>query len=153
VLIHNQGEIMRIKQLDHLNMTVANLAESLEWYGSVFGFELVEGGVRNGVSWAIIRSGEAMLCLYEHPDRRGPRRFMRDDRGEHCIYHYGFRIDDEEAWLEKIETHDLSFDFGGVTRYPHSTSWYVVDPTGYSIEVVLWDEDCVSFEPPVALAS
>ena len=59
----------QIKFIDHLNMTVRNLDESLDWYARVFGFEWVESGEREGVRWAIIRSGEAMLCLYEYPDR------------------------------------------------------------------------------------
>ena len=144
---------MRIQQLDHLNMTVTNLDESLKWYGNVFGFELVECGNRNGVAWAIIRSGDGMLCLYEHPNRRAPRRFLVDDSQEHVIYHYGFRITDREAWLAKLEEFGLELYFGGEARYPHSTSWYVQDPTGYIIEVVLWDEDRISFDGQLALAS
>jgi catechol 2,3-dioxygenase-like lactoylglutathione lyase family enzyme len=30
--------------LDHLNLTVRNLEESIAWYGRVFGFKKVEGG-------------------------------------------------------------------------------------------------------------
>ena len=35
---------MTIKHLDHLNLTVNNLAESVAWYARVLGFELVEQG-------------------------------------------------------------------------------------------------------------
>ncbi len=31
-------------------------------------------------------------------------------------------------------------------RYPHSESWYVNDPTGWEIEVALWDNDQVRFD-------
>ena len=37
---------MTIKHLDHLNLTAANLEESLQWYRDVFGFEVVEKGDR-----------------------------------------------------------------------------------------------------------
>ena len=62
------------------------------------------------------------------------------------IYHMGFRITDREAWLAQVRAHNLEFDHGGEHRYPHSSSWYVSDPTGYSIEVVLWDDDRIRFE-------
>ncbi len=35
---------MTIK-LDHINLTLANLKQSIEWYGKIFGFELVESGI------------------------------------------------------------------------------------------------------------
>ena len=144
---------MSIKHLDHLNMTVTNLDESLDWYAKVFGFELVEDGLRDETRWAIIRSGEAMLCLYEHPERAEPRRFLRDDRHEHVIYHYGFRISDRHRWLNRVDELGLELHYGGEVRYGHSTSWYIEDPTGYSIEVVLWDDDNIAFDRPLARAS
>ncbi len=135
---------MSVKQLDHLNLTVANLEESIRFYTSVFGFELVEEGTRDEGLWAIIRSEDAMLCIYE-ANRPGPARFLRDSEARHAIYHFGFRITDREAWLNTVEKHQLTLEYGGEVVYPHSSSWYVCDPTGYSIELVLWNEDKVSF--------
>jgi catechol-2,3-dioxygenase len=135
---------MSIKQLDHLNLTVKNLDETLAWYGKVFGMEVVESGERGDVRWAILRGGDAMLCVYEHPDKSVPARF-NVQQAQHAIYHFGFRITDREAWLARVEAHDLELEFGGEVDYASSTSWYVSDPTGYGIEVVLWDADEVSF--------
>jgi catechol-2,3-dioxygenase len=132
-----------IKRLDHLNMTVHNLKASIEWYERIFGFEVVEEGNRNGKSWAIIRSGEAMLCLYEHPERNFEVLFPESDL--HGICHFAFRIQDEKRFREVIKEENLPLFFGGENDYPHSTSWYVKDPTGYSIEVVSWDGDEISF--------
>ncbi len=137
---------MAIKHLDHLNLTVHNIEESIAWYRAVFGFEVVERGIRNGQPWGIIRSGEATLCIYQDPARQGPGRFRTDGQARHVIYHMGFRITDREAWLERLREHELELEFGGENRYPHSTSWYVSDPTGYSIEVVLWDDDEIRFD-------
>ena len=33
----------------------------------------------------------------------------------------------------------------GAVAWPHATAWYVLDPTGYEIEVALWDDDVVRF--------
>ena len=139
---------MNIKHLDHLNLTVANLNETIEWYRAVFGFEVVETGNRNGTPWAIIRSGEAMLCIYEDPTRTEPSRYLVDDGPRHAIYHFGLRITDREAWVATIAKHSLELEFGGEGAYPHSTSWYVTDPTGYSIEVALWNNDEIRFDGP-----
>ena len=138
---------MQVQSLDHLNLTVSNLAESIDWYEKVFDFSVVERGQRdNGVSWAIIRSGEAMLCIYEDPSRAKPDRFLQDQRLRHVVYHWGLRILDREQWLKKVEDYNLELEFGGEVHYAHSTSWYVSDPTGYSIEVVLWNNNEIHFD-------
>ena len=137
---------MSVQSLDHLNLTVSNLEESIAWYAKVFGFKVVERGARDDGPWAIIRSGDAMLCIYEHPNRKGPSRFLRDDQEQHVIYHFGLRITDREAWLKTVREHQLELEFGGESLYPHSSSWYVADPTGYSIEVALWNENIIRFD-------
>jgi len=151
---------MTIQQLDHLNLTVTDLDETIDWYSRVFGFRVVERGLREGVRWAILRAGEAMLCVYEDAEREAPSHMRKGDSERHAIYHWGLRITDEDAWLKTVEENDLALEFGGRSDYPHSTSWYVADPTGYSIEVVLWNEDRIAFDedpenglPITALAS
>jgi catechol 2,3-dioxygenase-like lactoylglutathione lyase family enzyme len=138
---------MTIKHLDHLNLTVANLQETIDWYGAIFGFEVVERGMRDeNTPWAVLKSGESMLCVYQHADREGPERFGRDEQRRHVIYHFGFRITDRDAWLATVQQHGLELEYGGNVEYAHSTSWYVSDPTGYSIEVALWDDDTIRFD-------
>ena len=135
---------MRVKQLDHVNLSVANFDESADWYGRVFGFEVVERGVVENKRWGVLRSGEALLCIYEHPEFRFEGCRAQQGRGIHAIAHFGLRITDRKAWEETIErerVHCIQRDW----RYPHSHSWYVVDPTGWEIEVALWDNDVVRF--------
>ena len=51
---------LRLRHLDHLNLSVTDLAQTRDWYARVFGFELVEEGVQDdGTPWAILRSGDA----------------------------------------------------------------------------------------------
>ena len=133
---------MAVKHLDHLNMSVARLDESLDWYGRVFGFEKVEGGVWNGSRWAIVRSGDALLCLYEHHERR-----MCDPNADrhHGPAHFGLRVVDRGAWEATLARERVPVGYGGAVRWSHSTSWYVTDPTGYEIEVACWDDDRIAF--------
>ena len=134
---------MRVKQLDHLNISVSVFDETADWYARVFGFEVVEDQVdADGIRWGVIRSGDAMLCIYEHPDLESvkPR-----TRGIHGINHFALRITDREEWERILESEQLELNWGGEVRWPHSTAWYVSDPTGYEIEVALWDGDKVAF--------
>lgn len=128
---------------DHLNLSVRDLEETAGWYRRVFGFALVERGVWDGVPWGVLRSnggrGESMLCAYERPDLRPPE---EADPRAHRIRHAGFRIRDENAWRATLEREGLESEF---VRHPRSRSWYVTDPTGYEIEVALWDGDQVAF--------
>jgi catechol-2,3-dioxygenase len=133
---------MHVKHLDHLNMSVADLAAAREWYARVFGFEAVEEGVHEGRPWAILKSGEALLCLYEHKERRAPD---PEVHGHHGLSHFGLRITDRKAWDDTVRRERVEVLYGGAVRWPHSTAWYVQDPTGNEIEVALWDRDRVAF--------
>ena len=129
--------------MDHLNISVRSFDETADWYARVFGFEVVEDEIdADGVRWGVIRSGEAMLCIYEHPELESGR---PRDRGLHGINHFGLRITDREEWERILEHENLELTWGGEIRWPHSTAWYVTDPTGYEIEVALWDGDKVAF--------
>ncbi len=132
---------MTVKHLDHLNMTVQDLGKTTEWYHRVFGFEIVEKGVWNGAPWAIIQSGDAMLCVYEHPELTP---IEDDGAAAHHINHFGLRITDKAQWEETVKRESIPVHYGPY-RWPHSTAWYVEDPTGYEIEVALWDDDRVKF--------
>ncbi len=138
---------MSISQLDHLNLTVSNLDQSIAWYGRVFGFELVERAVQDGVPWGVVKAGSAMLCIYEHPARTMLDRFELGDADQHGLNHLALRITDEAAWLATVEREHLTILYDGVVKWPHSQSWYLKDPTGYEIEVVLWNDDTIAFAP------
>ena len=134
---------MRVKHLDHLNISVRDFDETADWYARVFGFEVVEDQVdADGIRWGVIRSGDAMLCIYEYPDLESVR---PRTRGIHGINHFALRITDREEWERVLEREQLELNWGGEVRWPHSTAWYVNDPTGYEIEVALWDGDAIAF--------
>ncbi len=136
---------MKVKQLDHINLTVANLEATIDWYGRVFGFEVVERDVKNGVNWAVIRSGEAMLCIYEHSASQFHDRFELAKRGTHAVSHFALRIEDADEWIDTMRREGITPSYGGVIEWPHSKAWYVNDPTGYEIEIACWQNDEVAF--------
>lgn len=133
-------------RLDHLNLTVADLDATIDWYVRVFGFGVVERAVQDGVPWAVLRAGDSMLCIYEYPDREFLGRFDLDARRLHGLNHFSLRIEDEGEWAGIVERESLEVLYGGVVEWPHSRSWYVKDPTGHEIEVTSWHHGEPDFE-------
>ncbi|MFQ5845650.1 MAG: VOC family protein [Planctomycetota bacterium] len=138
---------MRVSQLDHLNLTVRSFEETADWYGRVFGFRVVERGEDGGRPWGVLRGGDALLCIYEHPDLEFVDPDARRTRRLHGINHFGLRITDREEWEATLDREQVEVRYGGAVDWPHSTAWYVTDPTGYEIEVALWEGDEVAFDP------
>jgi len=136
---------MNVKQLDHLNLSVKDFAETADWYGRVFGFEVVEQGTYQGQPWGVLKGGDAMLCVYQHPELREPDPDAIEQAGFHRVAHFGLRITDREAWEQTVKRERIPVHYGGVYEWPHSDSWYISDPTGYTIEVALWHDDRVQF--------
>jgi catechol 2,3-dioxygenase-like lactoylglutathione lyase family enzyme len=129
-----------VSMLDHANYTVRNLEKSIDWYGRVFGFEPVERGEVDGEPWAIIHAGEAILCLYEKADHTYLDRHKLGEADIQTFAHIGLRVEDRAEWEATIEREDVEVLYGGEIRYAHSSSWYIADPTGWEIEVALWDD-------------
>ena len=137
--------IMNVSNLDHLNLSVSSFAASAAWYHDVFGFEVVEEGIYRGRPWGVLRSNDAMLCIYENPDRD----FVSGDRlaehSQHGMNHFALKLNNREVFLKKVEKHNIPVHYGGPVKWPHSTSWYISDPTGYEIEVVEWNKGSPQF--------
>lgn len=137
---------MSVTHLDHLNLTVRDFEETAAWYGRVFGFEVVEKETdAHGRPWGVLRSGDALLCIYEHPEFRFEDSDVRGERRAHGINHFGLRITDRAAWEKTMAREGIQPAYGGPVSWPHSTAWYIEDPTGYEIEVALWDDGAPRF--------
>lgn len=134
-----------VQQLDHLNLTVKNLQESLGFYRELFAFEVAQVGEDEPYPWRIIKSGDAMLCLYEHPELpEGPHYPTPPTQQE--MRHFALRIADGPSFFRLVKQLGVELAYGGPVRWPHSTSYYLSDPSGYQIEVVAWDEDTIRFD-------
>jgi len=139
---------MSVTHLDHLNLTVRDFEETASWYGRVFGFEVVERETdAQGRPWGVLRAGDALLCIYEHKDFRFEDSDARGARHVHGINHFGLRITDRDAWEQTMAREGIEPEYGGPVSWPHSTAWYIQDPTGYAIEGALWDEGVPRFGP------
>jgi catechol 2,3-dioxygenase-like lactoylglutathione lyase family enzyme len=140
---YSEEVVMTIK-LDHINLTVDNLDQSIEWYRSVFGFELVESGVTpRGLAWRIVAHNDSMICMTEYAGRLSANR--NDQKSFHQMNHFGIRVSDKNKWQKKIQENKLELFYGGPIEYPNSMSWYIHDPSGHEIEVSYSAKSYVQF--------
>ena len=134
---------MKIK-IDHVNLSVVDLNQSIEWYDKIFGFKVVEQGISPmNRKWAIIANNDSMICMTEFKNK-----ILADknDNEDFCqIYHFGLRIADIELWKSTFKKYSLKLDYGGAVEYPHSTSWYIRDPSGHKIEVSYTSSEQLQF--------
>lgn len=119
-----------IERIDHINMRVHNLAESIEFYKKNFGFEMKEDYRSAEEPWVIIGlKGVAYLCMYEHPGKPKPVDAM-------TINHFGFVVSDFDSALSALRENGAEVLYGGVIEWTKSRSIYIKDPSGHEIELV-----------------
>ena len=141
---------MEIK-LDHVNITVDDLTESINWYGKAFEFQLAERGVTSERRpWAIVANNDFMICMSEHKFRKPAAE--NQDVDHHRLFHFGIRVADVKTWEERVTAMRLKLFYGGVNEYPNSKSWYIRDPSGHLIEVSYSGNQPLKFPVKVAEA-
>ena len=131
----------QIAHLDHIHFTVNSLKETVQWYNKIFHFQLVEQGIwESGDQWGILRSGNNMLAITEVSQRD-----IYKGKKYHQTYHFGIRLKNRQEWEHTIHHNALDIMGGEPVVWPHSTSWYIQDPTGHMIEVVIWNDNKIQF--------
>lgn len=118
---------LKATSIDHVNMKVKNLEKSIEFYKNLFGFEIKqeENPNKTDVPSKIIGNDTIKLCLYEVPE-------MSPEGG---IAHFGFNITNFDDIMEKCKELDIQILYGGEIDWEKSKSVYIVDPSGYELEL------------------
>ena len=113
---------LKARSIDHINMMVKNLDESVKFYGELFGFEVKKD--QDEFRSKIIGNDTIKLCLYEDPA-------MAQDTG---INHFGFHIENFDDIVARCKEMNVKMPYG-VVEWGKSRSIYIVDPSGYEIEL------------------
>jgi len=113
--------------IDHVNMKVRNLKDSLKFYNDLFGFEVKkeDNPNKSDVPSLIIGNTSIKLCLYEVPD-------MSPEGG---IAHFGFHVSNFNEVLDKCKQLGIQVLYGGTVDWEKSKSVYIKDPSGYELEL------------------
>lgn len=113
---------LRASSIDHVNMNVNDLEESVAFYRDLFGFELKKDQPEQQSQ--IIGNDAIKLCLYENPE----------GVSQSGINHFGFHVENFEEIEARCEAMGVRLLYGGV-QWEHSKSFYIRDPNGYEIEL------------------
>ncbi len=122
------NDFLKATSMDHVNMNVKNLTQSIEFYKNLFGFEIGKGDNSPNKLDApskIIGNDSIKLCLYEDPH-------MSPEGG---IAHFGFHVANFAQIMEKCKELNVEVLYGGPVEFEKSRSVYIKDPSGYDIEL------------------
>ncbi len=122
------SDFLKATSMDHVNMNVKNLAQSVQFYKNLFGFEIRKDDNSPNKLDApskIIGNDSIKLCLYEVPQ-------VSPDGG---IVHFGFHIANFEKIIDKCKELNVEVLYGGPVEFEKSRSVYIKDPSGYDIEL------------------
>ena len=117
--------ILETTGIDHLNLEVKNLDESVKFYRDLFGFEVREDQPEENSK--IIGNDAVKLCLYEITE------FTKYEKNG--FHHFGLHIKNFDDVLDKCKEMGLKIYYGGPLEWAHSISIYIQDPNGYEIEL------------------
>ena len=119
--------VLKARMIDHINMKVKNLDESVEFYKNLFGFVIKQEENQNKIDTPskIIGNDSIKLCLYEIPN-------MSPEGG---IAHFGFNVENFDEVISKCEELGVEILYDGVINWEKSKSIYIVDPSGYELEL------------------
>ncbi len=121
------SESLRVTSMDHINMRVKSIDETIRFYRDLFGFEVRKEDNQNkgGMPSKIIGNDSVKLCIYEDPG-------MSPEGG---IAHFGFHVEDFGRIIETCGRLGVEVLYGGPVEFEGSRSVYIRDPSGYDIEL------------------
>ena len=122
------NNFLKATSMDHVNMNVKNLTQSVEFYRNLFGFEIRKADNspnKLDVPSQIIGNDFIKLCLYEDPQ-------MSTSGG---IAHFGFHVANFDQIMGKCKELNVEVLYGGPVKFEKSRSVYIKDPSGYDIEL------------------
>jgi lactoylglutathione lyase len=117
--------MLKVSGIDHINIEVKDLKESVQFYQNLFGFEIRKNQPEENS--VIIGNDKVKLCLYETD---GFRKYQK--KGYH---HFGLHVENFDDIILKCTEMGIKIFYGGPLNWEKSTSIYIQDPNGYEIEL------------------
>ncbi len=111
--------------IDHLNLDVKNLDQSVEFYNKLFGFTVFKEQPEENSK--IIGNDHVKLCLYQRDEF--------DHFEKNGFNHFGLHIKNFEDVMQKCTELGIEVYYGGQLNWERSSSIYIKDPNGYEIEL------------------
>ncbi|VVO32624.1 hypothetical protein PS718_05103 [Pseudomonas fluorescens] len=126
-----------IQHIDHIVLRVADLQRSIDFYGQVFGAEVVKRNEPLGL--VHLRAGTSMIDLVDLAGDIGRQGGAAAGAEGRNVDHFCLRIEpfDEAALIEHLRAHGLSVE-KAATRFGaegNGLSLYCFDPDGNQVEL------------------
>jgi len=125
---------MKVQHIDHVAITVSDLARSLAWYRDVLGLER-----RHEEEWGDVPTmmcvGETCVALFPAD---GPSAKPVDVRATVSMRHFAFRADRENFEAAQERFRELGIEFESAD-HGIAQSVYISDPDGHRIEITTYD--------------
>ncbi|MFJ2285655.1 VOC family protein [Pseudomonas iridis] len=126
-----------IQHIDHIVLRVADLQRSIDFYGQVFGAEVVKFNEPLGL--VHLRAGTSMIDLVDLAGDIGRQGGGAAGTERRNVDHFCLRIEpfDEAALIEHLRAHGLSVE-KAATRFGaegNGLSLYCFDPDGNQVEL------------------
>ncbi|XDA97828.1 VOC family protein [Sulfitobacter sp. LCG007] len=130
----------RVRELDHLVLTVANIPETVRFYTQVLGMRGTQFGEENAVRRWALQYGQSKINLHQKGREFEPRAAdPRAGSADLC-----FLTDAPLAdWIDHLEAHQVDLVEGPVKRTGARgpiNSLYIRDPDGNLIEIAVPEE-------------
>ena len=125
--------MFELQHLDHVAITVADLARSTRWYCDVLGFERRYPGLWDGVP-VMLGLGPTLIALFPAKSQDLPWNPEKAIR----VAHFAFRADRQNFLVAQEE---LAAQGIVVTFQDHdiSHSFYFNDPDGHQLEITTYE--------------
>ncbi len=114
---------MKLGEIDHIQVTVRDIARAAAWYRDVLGFE-DDGDWAIGNLYKHIKTGDVRVTL-GLPEHESP--------------HVAYRLDRESFEAKRAELAERGIDMR-FKRNQYADMLYFRDPDGNTIELFTWNE-------------
>jgi catechol 2,3-dioxygenase-like lactoylglutathione lyase family enzyme len=126
--------MFKIEALDHVALSVRDVAHSARWYFEVLGFKRLHEDRWNGIP-VFVGIGDAAIALFPASDEpsSGP-----PDCAPVRVLHFAFRVDRNNLLRaqDELKKRGISFEF---EDHEVSHSIYFHDPDGHKIEITTYE--------------
>ena len=125
--------MFEIDALDHVALSVSDVARSAQWYADVLGFKRLHEEMWNGIP-IFVGNAAAAIALFPASEEIGSG---SADRAAVRTLHFAFRTDRENFLLahDELKKRAIPFDF---QDQDISHSIYFRDPDGHKIEITTY---------------
>ena len=120
--------------LEHVNLTVSNLEQSVEFYSKLFDFRVRwEGTIESGQPAAHIGDDRCYLALFQATEKG----HANQDYGAVGLNHFGLVVDNLNESRQRLS--QLGITPTTEADYEPGRRLYFLDPDGIEVELVEYD--------------